>query len=423
MERIFLFLIHFSICVLLIAVLYALWKLNQFLQISAHHFAVLFAFIGGFIYLTIFFGVESFGIKDPTSLALITYAFAGRSWSNLGRKVENKRSNRPKEKSIKDVNREIHWAIVFLSLGAITSAFLREKRVIERQTNEDWEDNNACANFGGCPAGQESLPEMNIYSVLASTRFFSDMQDSGARWRNRNDSILHQSLDYTSLTIPKIVMSRYRVPKGKTWKYNSTALRISSIKYEIGEYVEESPEIEFSVNPNSSIAVVSIGRSNMSFTLEAMEAKISQTYIKIDLLEEIEESAIKNYNIPYARCHSKDFDSTLARAVEHGFLRKDQISYWKVITGCILLASDEEYDVNIHGLKIHQQLEFFLKKPGEFFTSAFLLLSVIIICVDEIDELEQFADLTELCWDFVLSVSDDNEIDPSVEPMYGSTLS
>ncbi len=415
-------LIRFSFFLLAI---FVLWMLSSFLKINTHFYAVLSAGVGVVVYIANKFSSDFFHISDATPLALITFAFAGRSLSNLWRKFKIIRSASSREKSSADYERELRWALAFLTIGVILQACFRENNIRTRQSIADIKDNNACANFGGCRSGPEQLPELNAYSVLASTRFFSDMQTSGAVWKPNKNAFLNQSCDYDSLTLPMIVKSRFRVPKEKSWRYKTKALMISCNDYIVPNGLgNESVPIFTIQNQTSNKARVRIGESYMQYSISAKNVTVLQSYQEIDIVVNNKNCRPLENPISYSRCTNAEFKGIVERAVERKFLRRNQLSYWKVIVACILSEFREENAANIHDLEIRQQRKFYLNRNGEIFTMNFLIFAVAFVLIDELDDNQICIKYFEIVLDRLVGITEQgnsNQRIPTFGYSYGST--
>ncbi len=365
-----------------------------------------FAGVGAVVFIANCSGSYFFLIPDPTPLALIAFAFAGRSLSSLRSKLGNRGYYSIREKSKEDYKRELQWGLAFLTIGVTVQAYSRKIEIRPTQSISDTIDNNACANFGGCPSGPEQLPEFSAYSILAGTRFFTELKASGAIWNPSKEldpnitALRNPSCDYKSLTLPMIVKSRFRVPKNKLWWYDSQALEIQCTEFHISDSPEKEFNSSFTFQAHSSKEVkVNIGNSYMKYSMCVRKGTIQQIYREIEL-------KVKNRkrycfeDLSRFRCYSIEFNDIIQQALRRKFLRRTLISYWKVLVACILWEFGEEHATNIHNLKIRQQTNFYLNNVGEFLTFHFLLLAVVGILVGELDEREICIDIFQKAWGY-----------------------
>lgn len=297
---------------------------------------------------------------------------------------------RPPDSSAVEIRDQFHYAMVFLSLGIVLQAFSRDRMEGKYEVALDQNSNNSCGNIGRCKSGREGLKELTPYSVLFSARFFTDLEESGAHWKEAPDPEIKRLCYYRSLAIPISMKTRYAVSENKIWEYRTDAMKITC-----KEYVSHDTRGYVNLNSINITRDVDVNISNrrdftarivhnvMKFSMTCHDINIAQTHKRIAIkdIDESENSCLSGF-IDFQQEKNENLNSALEIAMKEDFVRSDQISHWKILVAHLLDEFQDPTNRYIRDLRVSKRVEVYLDKFGQKLTRGLLIVSVIAILVD-----------------------------------------
>lgn len=257
---------------------------------------------------------------------------------------------------------------------------------------------------------------MPPYSALFSTRFFSDLIESGAEWNITTHHEINKLCNYQSIIIPIMLKTRFRVPYKKIWEYSSDAMNITCKEYKredtrgVLNYSRILKDVRVNISDHSDFTS-KIGDNVMKFTMTCHSVNMTQTYERIEIkdIDKSENSCLRGF-INFTQPGNKDLDSALRIAVKRKFVRSDQISHWKILVAYLLDEFQDPTNRYIRNVQIFKRVEVYLNERGQKLTCVFLFVAIIIIWSDRFIP-NFFLDCIDFIQSIVMDVFDRFRVD------------
>lgn len=326
---------------------------------------------------------------DPFAFQSFPLLIAGKSIANLIKKWEERRSVYSALESSytysRNSRREIMTISIAVFVGCIVQAWNRAIIEIPFDFIQDSKDYNACANYGGCPSGPELLKEASALSVLFNTRFYTEAEEFGIKWERGLDGTIY------SMTAPKTVKTRYRVPVQKMWRYESVALqfrqkgKLTRLNSQEGNGTtfrgfREVINVKVWYSNEEQVIKVQINENVAKFSYRECEVKVDQTLETIRIKGEPKNCT--KIHKEFRRLEERKFKNMIQLAIENGYIGVDRLQFWKVLLAGVLNEHPRSEEDNLLGLKIADREISFLSKTGRVLVFLLMIFSIFWIVID-----------------------------------------